>query len=127
MKYRHTWEEVENAGRLYTVELEIDYYVTPFVPAKINCDPDDGHPEEGGEVVIDALKVLSVHIEGASDLANSLVPSNLEKFYWTTRFSKEEIDEDFEHELRDHAAAYEEAAREEADEARREHLRERDE
>jgi len=98
--------------------------VTPYRPAKINCDPDDGHPEEGGEVVIDALDVLSVHVEGLSDLGNSIVPSSLEKLYWTTRFAKEEITDDFKIELAESAAAYEEAAREEADEARLEHLRE---
>ena len=119
MRYQHTWEEVEREGREYTIEFDIDYDVTPFRPAKVDCDPDDGHPAEGGEVIINDIKVLSVK---PVDVGMVILTVS-EKLYWTERFV-EQIDEDFEHELRDHAATYEEAAREEAEEARQEHLRE---
>jgi hypothetical protein len=120
MKYNHIWEEVENAGRLYNVAFSIDYYVTPHRPAKIHCDPDDGHPEEPSEVVIDAIDVVSVEMV---DVGMIEKVSSLEKLYWTSRFNKQ-IDDGFKVELAEHLASYEEAAREEADEARAEQRRE---
>ena len=121
MKYNHTWEEVENAGRLYNVEFSIDFDVTPYRPAKTNCDPDDGHPAEGGEVVIDALDVLSVEMV---DVGMIEKVSDLEKLYWKTRFLKDVHAEDFAHELREHAAQDAEAAREAEEDSRYDHERE---
>ena len=115
MRYNYTWEEVEHGGREYIIELSIDYDVTPYRPAKIDCDPDDGYPAEGGEVVINEVEVLSATLfhTGATLLDRS------DKRYWAERFT-EQIDDDFRLELAEHLAAYDEAARDEADEARNE-------
>ena len=40
--------EVCHGTDRYTVE----FAYSDFVPAKTNCEPDDGYPEEGGEIEI---------------------------------------------------------------------------
>lgn len=126
MKFQHTWEEVENAGRLYNVEFSIDYTVTPYRKARINCDPDDAYPAEGGEVVINDIRVLSVEMIGVGKVKSTDVYakiSPIEKLYWTKRFEKE-ITEDFMIELAEHAAADDEAAREAEEDSRYDTMRE---
>ena len=104
MRYNHTWEEVERDGREHTIKLAIDYDVTPYRPAKINCDPDDGYPAEGGEVNINDVEVLSV----TRHVPNPALTTIADKLYWEERFV-EQIDDDFKIELAEHLAAYDEA------------------
>lgn len=126
MRFNHTWEEVENAGRLYNVEFSIDYTVTPYRPAKINCDPDDGYPAEGGDVNINEIKVVSVERADVGMFRLIEKVSDLEAFYWSERFLKH-ITSDFEIELAEYAAADDEAAREAEEDSRYDTMRERDE
>ena len=87
-KLDYTWEEVMRDGREYTLELTISVDWSPFRPAKTNCDPEDGHPAEGGdfevtEVTLD--KVLEVrpngdHIEHSEPYARR---------YWLAHFENE--------------------------------------
>ena len=88
-KLDYTWEEVMRDGREYTLELTISVDWSPFIPAKTNCDPEDGHPAEGGDFEVTEVTLLSVQQDGVSDLGNSVAPPHREKWYWETRFRRE--------------------------------------
>lgn len=90
--FRYTWEEVNRDGREYALELDIHVDWNPFIPAKTNCDPDDGHPAEGGgfevtEVVLD--KVEEVLANGDRDEFSEEVRFGDTRRYWLARFAKE--------------------------------------
>jgi hypothetical protein len=60
-------EEFEFHDQLITVELEVDYDVSAYVPARFylaNGDP--GYPAEGGEVDFSATVVEAFHEFGAA-------------------------------------------------------------
>lgn len=45
------------------IELEIDYYTTPVIPARWYLDNGDpGYPEEGGEFTIEDVRVAGISI-----------------------------------------------------------------
>lgn len=97
----YTWEEAEMGlglgpnARDWRVDLEVDYYATKHIPAKVNCDPEDGHPAEGGELLVESVRVVS--IEHAGRTVDVTAAHNS---YWVTRFELEMQDsDDFREEL----------------------------
>ena len=131
---RYTWEEAMIAGVEFVVELDIDYQASPVIPETHES------PQEGGDVSVEAVRVLSVDpvIKGLSRADSGLSPLPVHpvvKLIWKRRFDhRMETDEDF-HDtilmhLEEHAdeeASHErdkwEAAAEEKWEARREENR----
>jgi hypothetical protein len=49
------------------IEVEIHFEMSKFVPARTQCDPDDGWDAEGGELDILSMFVISVKDERDSD------------------------------------------------------------
>lgn len=67
------------------VEVEFDYYATPYVPARMylsNGDP--GYPEEGGDFEIEAVRVSGVDI---TELLDNKVFEEIEQIFINTDFS----------------------------------------
>ena len=56
---KHEYDALDG---LLTLALEIEYDATPYVPAKINADPDDCYPESGG-ITVNEVRVLGVTVE----------------------------------------------------------------
>ena len=78
----YTWEEVMRDGREYTLELTIFVDWSPFRPAKTNCDPEDGHPAEGGDFEVTEVRLDSLDM---ADIDHLVVGSE-ERAYWLNRF-----------------------------------------
>lgn len=90
---RYTWEEVVRDGLEYTLELDIHVDWSPFVPAKINCDPEDGHPAEGGDFEVTKIDLQEVYeVLANGDLferPEENRPCPHSRRYWLERFEKE--------------------------------------
>ena len=81
----YTWEEVMRDGREYTLELTISVDWSPFRPAKTNCDPEDGHPAEGGD-----FEVTEVRLDKRVSVSSgALLTTERERVYWLRRFERE--------------------------------------
>ncbi len=73
--------EYEALDGLVTLTLEIDYDAEPYVPAKINADPDDCYPESGG-ITVNEVRVVgitawnddSTHSVGWKDIQPGSIP-----------------------------------------------------
>lgn len=63
--------EYEALDGLLTIKLEIEYDAEPYRPAKINADPDDCYPAEGG-IIVNEVRVLGVTVDADVDLQDIL-------------------------------------------------------
>ncbi len=87
-KLNYTWEEVMRDGREYTLELTISVDWSPFIPAKTNCDPEDGHPAEGGDFEVTSVVLDSVERVN-DDGGRYSLDHSFRRRYWEARFEKE--------------------------------------
>ena len=91
-KLDYTWEEAMRDWREYTLEFTIFVDWSPFIPAKTNCDPEDGHPAEDGD-----FEVTEVRLDGVEEvLADGTRVDRPEEYgfgehrgYWKTRFTRD--------------------------------------
>ncbi len=100
----YLWEEAQMGSgatphaRCWTIELLVEYYATKYIPAKVDCDPDDGHPPEGGDLVVENARVVSIKQDGRRvELTQALAS------YWEDQFERQKLTEgDFWEELIQH-------------------------
>lgn len=91
----YLWEEVTmgmgltEASRDWTIELAISYYAPPYRPAKVDCDPDEGHPAEGGEVSVEHVTVTGIR---HGETVIHVTPAHAH--YWSNRFDREMLNDD---------------------------------
>ncbi len=87
----YAWEEVICDGREYTLELTISVDWSPFRAAKTNCDPEDGHPAEGGDFEVTEVRLdrATIVYVGDTEQRSTGKMSREEYGYWLRRFEKE--------------------------------------
>lgn len=86
----YTWEEVTmgmgltEASRDWEITLKIDYYAPPYRRARINCDPEDSYPAEGGGIIVEEVRVTRIK---HGELVVPLTKAHAH--YWASRFERE--------------------------------------
>lgn len=90
--FRYTWEEVNRAGREYSLEFDISVDWSPITPAKTSGLPEDCYPAEGGDIEVTQVDLENVAEVLANDDLLGLryqVEEPLQRQYWLERFKHE--------------------------------------
>lgn len=100
----YTWEEATMgmgstpSAIEWTIMLKIDYYAPPYRRARINCDPEDSYPAEGGGVSVEHVTVTGIK---HGETVIPVTPAHAH--YWSNRFDREMLNDDsFRAELHEH-------------------------